>query len=429
MYSLREALYSLLSENREAQAKKQFVSTGKLDEDEFKKIYDADPSPAKKYVLWLMDKYYKEIKEPYLPKKGDAGPKELDPEKKGRVMLPPEAREKKRLFFEDLPAVTEALDLFIRVGHKFPHTDIQSYKTIEDFRITAAELREKLSPEELESGKAAATKYPELIIGKVDGYTVYKFPQKRPDLKNIAIDLGSGYGWCTARTDDSNQYERYNNNDAIYIFIKGNERYQHDQYSKQWMGKHNTPMKDLDLKAKFQKFLGDVEGRIYNADQLKDLDKYKIADYDSQGKKYPMYKIGNKYYTIVKNDRGKEEAIYYDPDVKRFKDSDSKPKGYDILFKHPYLDYLKAVYGILKKENNVKTFNNVIRLLLDLDVPAKKSPDDWWKIGKEGEPVDLSGSDLTSLPEDLWIQGDLDIKGSKITNLPKRIRIDGELIK
>lgn len=429
MFSLKETLYELLSENREAQAKKLFVNTKKLDEDEFEKIYAADPSPSKKYVLWLMEKYYKEVKEPYV--KNQPASKDIPQDSDSRQRpLPPEAREKKRLFFEDLPAVTEALDLFIRVGHKFPHTNIQDYKTVEDFRITADKLRDELSPEELEKGKVANTKYPELVIGKVKGFTVYKFPQNRPDLKDISIDLGQGFGWCTDRTDNMNQYNQYNKNDAIYKFMKGKESYQHDQYSGQWKGRHNATMTDDALKAAFIDFLGDVDGRIYDANQLAKMDKYLIGHYTSQGKKYPFYKVGNKYYTIAKTrEGGPDEALYYDPDIKKFKDTRGRTKSHDFLFKYPYIDFLKAIYYDLKKQGNVKVFNNVLRLFLDLDVP-KKPEGEWYKIGGEGTGnVDLSDTDLTSLPENLWILGDLNIEGSKIKELPKRIRVDGTITK
>jgi hypothetical protein len=202
--------------------------------------------------------------------------------------------------------------------------------------------------------------------------------------------------------------------------------YQFDENVEEVM---KTRFKEYDnVKKDFQKFLGDVDGRIYDAEQLKDLSKYKIQTFDSEGKEYPIYKIGNKYYTIGPNNSNKEEAIYYDPDIKRFKDPRSRTLHLSFLLKHPYLDFLKAIYAQLKKEGNVKTFNNVLRLLLNLDVPPKEEGG-WYKIGSEGEGIDLANSDLTELPENLWIQGNLDLEGSKITKLPKRLKVDGDLIK
>ena len=426
MFSLKETLYRLLLEDKEGQLKNLFLKNNKLSEKEFTELYKADPTQAKKYAQWLMTKFYKDYKEPALIKKGTSTDKSLA-DKPEVERLTPEGRQRIRTFFEDLRKVTDGLELFNRISAKFPKKDIQQY-SVEDFIQDALEVKEKTTSFELEKGKEKTEKYPELIIGNVDGFTVYKIPQNRPDLHPVNCDLGSGSGWCTAHSGALSTFNRYNKQDALFNFIKGDEKYQHDQYSKQWKDKRDREMPEGKLKNDFKKFLGDVEGRIYDAEQLKDLSKYQIGTFDSQGKDYPMYKIGNKYYTVAKNPKGVEEAIYYDPDIKRFKDARGATKGYDFLFKHPYLDFLKAIYAQLKKEGNVKSFNNIIRLLLDLDVPEKEEGG-WWKLGKEGEGIDLSNTDLTSLPEDLWIQGDLDIEGSKITQLPKRLKVDGEIKK
>ncbi len=43
------------------------------------------------------------------------------------------------------------------------------------------------------------------------------------------------------------------------------------------------------------------------------------------------------------------------------------------------------------------------------------------------EDLDLSSTDITELPEDLYIGGDLNISYTNITELPKGLRVDGNL--
>ena len=429
MYSLKEALQGLLLEDREGQLKNLFLKNNKLSEQEFETLYEADPTQSKKYAPWLMTKFYKDYKEPALVKntKSDGPvPNEPDKPNKSKVeKLTPEGRQKIKTLFEDLPKATEYLELFNRIGAKFPKRDIQQY-SIEEFIEDGFKVKEELTTFELEKGKT--DRYPELIIGTVDGFTVYKLPQNRPDLFPVNGDLAGGANWCT--TFRQSTFDHYNRRDAIYVFLKKGsaEKYQHDQYSGQWKDRANQNIDSAKLKKDFQQFLGDTDGRIYDADQLKNLKKYEIGKFNSQGQEYPMYKIGNKYYTIIKDSKTKqEEAIYYDPDIKRFKDSAGRTKTFDLLMKYPYLDFLKAIYAQLKKEGNVKTFNNVLRLLLNLDVPPKQ-PGEWYKIGDQGGGIDVANSDLTELPENLWIQGNLDLEGSKITKLPKRLKVDGDII-
>lgn len=402
MMKLTNILFELLTESKEAQLRKNFVKTEKLTEEEFDKIIQADPTPIKKYSEWLMNKFYKDFKKPHLDSEGrlrSTGKREIN------------------RFFEDLPATTENLELFSRIGAKFPKNNIQDY-TFDEFQSASAEVKEKLGDVELSKGKEAVSKYPELVIGNVEGYTVYKLPQARPDLEPVACDLAKGMGLCTT----SGSYKSYNERDAIFIFVKGDKRFQHDQYSKQWKGSGNRSMESYEpeLLKKFKHFLGKVEGRLYDSEQLKNLPEYKIGDYDSPAGKLPLYKVGDKIYTIIDN-----KAFHYDPELKRFKDVKNGNMRIELLFKEPYMSFTKEVYNKLKEQNNTKVFPGIYRLLLDLDVP-EKAPGDYWVIP---DGLDVSGTDLDSLPDNLHIQGDLDITDTKIKNLPQNLKVDGEIFK
>jgi hypothetical protein len=399
---LSRLLYELLVESKEAQLRKNFVKTGKLTDQEFDKIIEADPTNIKKYSEWLMNKFYKDFKKPNLDDKGN---------------IKPGSRREVMRFFEDLPATTNNLELFNRIGAKFPKKNIQDYG-FDEFQHVSAEVKEKLGDTELSKGKESGSKYPELEIGNVEGYTVYKLPQNRPDLEPVACDLGKEMGWCTA----DGHYNRYNRNDAIFIFAKGSKKFQHDQHSGEWKASGNREMKGVDpeLLQKFKEFLGKVEGRLYDANQLQSLPEYKIGDYDSPSGKLPLYKVGNKLYTIINN-----TAFYYDPDIKKFKDVKGGNMRIELLFKEPYMSFTKEVYNELKEQGNTKVFPGIYRLLLNLDVP-EKAPGEYWVIP---DGLDISGTDLDKLPDNLHIQGDLDISDTKIKNLPQNLKVDGEIIK
>ena len=74
---------------------------------------------------------------------------------------------------------------------------------------------------------------------RVDGFSVYKIPQGRTDLYGVSCELGSGSEWCTSTGNSRNYFDDYISNDDLYIFIKGNEKYQFHYESNQFMDKND----------------------------------------------------------------------------------------------------------------------------------------------------------------------------------------------
>jgi hypothetical protein len=388
--SLFEGLDALveqvLLEDRTEALKQKFVETKKVSEREFEKIMEADPTNAKKYVQWMLNKFVKDIK----------GPND---------------RAAYKLFFEDLYKITDGLELFDRIKKKFSKQDINQYG-LKEFADESFEIKQKLGAEELEKGKAKTEKYSELKIGTVAGFTVYKLPQGREDLKPVACDLGSGTNWCTAH-NQSNYYNTYNRKDPLFVFIKGDEKYQYHIQSNQFMDKQDRSMQQGELRDTFEDFIEKVEGR---PNKKTDLGAYQVGQFEANGEDYPVYKLGNKHYTEINNAK-----IFYDPDTKLLKDANGNNlKPISISMKHPYIDFMRYIFTRLSQEEK-DSFNIYSRIVLGLEPETIKEV-------PEMTSLNLTNADIDQLPNGLKIKGDLTLTGSKVTQLPKDIEVGGRII-
>ena len=387
MITLASLLEQILEENRIEVLKQKFVDPEKVTQREFDRIVDADPTPNKAYTQWILTKFVKDIKS-----------------KDDQAAL--------KLFFEDLYKIKDGLELFNRLKRRFTKQDINQY-SLEEFAKEAFELSQTLNTQELEKGKEKTEKYSELKLGNVDGFTVYKLPQGRQDLKPVACELGSGTNWCTADSR-SNYYNTYNRKDPLFIFIKGGEKYQYHQQSGQFMDKQDRSVDpNSPLIQNFLAFLEKAAGRVHKGT---DIAQYKIGSFESEDGPTSLYKVGHVYYAELQN-----RLIGYDLDTHRFKTKDGNSIELKNTLTSRYIPFIKEVYKQMKA-NGEKGFPSLYRLLLNLDVP----PREWYEIP---EGLNLSGTDLNELPEGLWIHGDLNLSGSNITQLPKRIKVDGEIIR
>jgi len=409
-----QILFNLLSEDgRLGVLKTKFVDSGLIKQNLFDEIVDADPTRNKTYTQWLLNQYVKQVIKPF-----------KDGSSQG-VRRSPEQSRAERVFIEDLEGTKDSLIIFDAHKKKFPKADINQY-SISEFNADALDVEQKLSDREksIAQGQhkfsADEEKYPELQIGKVDGFTVWKFPQGRDDLESAAVDL-SGFtktpkdtNWCTG----FRSFKGYNRKDPLYIFIGKGRKYQFHYGDNEFKNEKNLDMSEGPRKDAFLKFIEDHEGRVTSKT---DLTRYMAGGYDTPDGRLPIYKIGkNRYY----GSRGNEQ-FFYDPDTGLLKTQTGKTiNDPGIIFTHPYMDFLKEVYRRLKEEGDTKGFRGIYRLLLGLDVP-EKGPGEWWSIPGG---LDLSGSELTELPDALHIGGDLDLTDSKIKKLPARIKVDGEVI-
>jgi hypothetical protein len=265
MNKLVEILYEVLLEDKVSNLKAQFVDSKKISKQDFERLIAADPTGIK-YLIWIVSRYYNDIVKP------NEDPKSLMVAKKR--------------FFEDLYKITDGLGVFDKFKRKFKNQDIFKYN-LEDFKKEAFEVGQNLNAAEREVGKQKNEKYPEFKIGEVNGFTVYKLPQGRLDLKPVSCDLGSGTNWCTSK-HNQNYYDSYVKKDPLFIFIKGNEKYQFHFKDQQFMDKQDHSMKDGELKDSFLRFLKDKEGRMSGTQSIED---YKIKDVTIGSETYPLYQL------------------------------------------------------------------------------------------------------------------------------------------
>ena len=390
MNKLVEILYEVLLEDKVSNLKAQFVDSKKISKQEFDRLITADPTGIK-YLIWIVSRYYNDVVKPN--------------EDKPMALMPAKKR-----FFEDLYKITDGLATFDRFKRKFKNQDIFKYN-LEDFKKEAFEVEQNLNAAEKEVGKQKSEKYPEFKIGEVDGFTVYKLPQGRLDLKPVSCDLGSGTNWCTSKANQ-NYYDSYVKKDPLFIFIKGNEKYQFHFKDNQFMDKQDHSMKDGELKDNFLAFLKNKEGRMSGNQSI---ENHKIKDVTIGSETYPLYQVGNKLYTKIE-----DKVLFYDTEIgggQGFKLQDGTTLPFKQALKHPYMDMLKYVYTTLDSKEKRK-FPGIYRILLNLDLEGETLP--------TIPSLDVSNTDLSSLPDGLNVAGNVDLTGTKITKLPKNFKVGGE---
>lgn len=204
-----------LNEGREEFLKTKHVESGKISSDLFDKIKDIDPTRNKMYLDWLCIQFSKN---------------EIEKDK-----------QKLKIFLEDAYKLTEYLELFDRLKHKYPHADIFKY-TFDTFKDASIDLKNSLKQEELESGLTKGQKYKEFFVGNAAGYSIYEIPKGRKDLYRMSCDLGSGTEWCTATGKTDTHFSRYIEQGPLFIIIKGSEKYQFHYESSSF-----KDSKDLDI--------------------------------------------------------------------------------------------------------------------------------------------------------------------------------------
>jgi hypothetical protein len=113
-------------------------------------------------------------------------------------------------------------------------------------------------------------------------------------------------------------------------------------------------------------------------------------------------------------DKSKNKLFYYDEDTNKLKTQDGKDAGTKVIVRLPYMDLVKFAYTQGKK------IPNLYRLLLNLDIPAG--------VQIPNVPsLNLSDSDIDSLPANMTINGDLDLTNSKLRELPDNLTVTGIL--
>ena len=433
MITLLSILSEALSQEKEAALKAKFVNPPipkdaprgidmgdpkKISEKEFKTLVNSDPTANGNYLQWMLIRYTA-----------------LD-------------RTERKRFIQDghNEQVKELLIFFDRFKQRIAKVDptipkdINQFKSLNDFenrlgavkaKIEGVDEEENLGPE-----KFRMMKYIK-VIGNVDGFVVYKIPQSckgneecyreykamtgcGDQTQNFTPSKAgeeapkSGYRvtWCTR----GSQFNTYLTNGNYYVFKNWDKRRQYQLHyeSGQFMDEADKPLGryDKDLENKFLQFLLDKENRIPPASFNFNLDLSKFQKGQSPSG-YPVYEVGNTLYMDFGNQE-QNRLFYYDEETNFLRNQDGKNANARVIIRMPYMELVKFAYTQGKK------IPPLYRLLLNLDIPAGT-------IISNVPSLDLSDSDISSLPANMTINGDLNLTNSKLRELPDNLTVTGIL--
>jgi hypothetical protein len=205
-----QLLKEVINEVSIEQLQAQFVDTGKISSKTFDDITSASGNKSA-YATWLIKRVVDGLIKP-----------------------------------EDVYKFKEYLNAFNRRKRDYESSDIATIRdsqALQGFIDTSIELIEKEKQDKSTAkGLSKQDKYADFKIGEVDGFTVYELPKGRTDLYGTSCELGSGTQWCTATGKTDYHFEEYIKRGPLYIFIKGDQKYQFSFSAKQFMDKKDRPV-------------------------------------------------------------------------------------------------------------------------------------------------------------------------------------------
>lgn len=158
----------------------------KLELEDVKKIFEADPTKTKDYVNWLVLLF---------------------------------TRMDKDLFLEDLYKATDYLTIFDKAKHKFEDVskrNIFNYKDLHDLFTCIEPFKEDetkiLSKRQLRGDSPVTGQFDEIPCDDPDWDIII------PNTHAAAVYWGSGSQWCTAHSNTSTYYDNYTKDGPLYIF-------------------------------------------------------------------------------------------------------------------------------------------------------------------------------------------------------------------
>jgi len=212
-------------------------------------LEQSDPSPAKKYVNWMIVRYLK----------GDI----------------------RRL--EDIPSrIAPALMKFQSLQNKKKlkpeHSDINKIRSIEDVMDEYS-----IDSNQTQGNKSQAKSVEKSMYDSKEAELILNSPEYKivvPKTEEASCFFGKNTRWCTAASND-NQFNRYSKKGPLYIILhkSTNTRWQFSFASDEYMDERDTPIKII-------KFLLS-HGPVYQV-----FKKLGYVDHISQDR----WRIGNRYY-------------------------------------------------------------------------------------------------------------------------------------
>jgi hypothetical protein len=463
---LLDLLAEALSAEKESTLRDKFVvgpdekgfQPNKITEKEFNALLAIDESPNGKYLNWILPRYVK-----------------LDRTERARFFQDGHNdRVKELLVFFDNPSSKSKIKKAInnpKIKEKVPniYLDINQYNSLRDFENILSALQsffsdEVISPDDQnkntssggEPGFVSSLQYPVKIGVTPSGFTVYKIPQLCKSNKECFREYRQLVG-CRGESDSDNldrpaldrsnrdkeaptrgfqvhyctrfpgQFDNYLSSGPYYIFINWGARriYQLHYETGQLKDENDEEINGYNskLQNEFLQFLLDTEGRIPSKSLSFNLDLSKFKKGDIDG--FPIYQIGPLYYIDAKTGEDqKNKLVYFDSETSQLKNSDGTSASTKNALRDPYNKLIMYLYknGLFTPEKGSKAYGDwmAIRIFGNIDVPPTAAP-------KINGNINLSGTSITSLPNNLTINGDLDLSNTKLERLPDNLKVAGIL--
>jgi hypothetical protein len=461
---LLDLLAEALSAEKQQALKDKFVvgveekgfQPNKMTQKEFDLILKIDESPNGKYLNWLLPRYAK-----------------LDRTERARFIKDGHNdRVKELLNFFDNPSNKSKIKKAInnpKIKEKIPniYSDINQYNSLQDFENIVSTLQSLLSDEIISpdnqdksssKGKepkfVSSLQYPNKIGVTPSGFYIYKLPQLCKENKDCFKEYRQLIG-CRGESDNDNktrpvlnrpneeapeqgyqinfctrfpeQFNSYLTDGPYYVLINWSIRriYQLHYESGQLKdeGDNDVNGYNSELQKEFLQFLLDTEGRIPPKSMSFNLDLKKYKDGEVDG--FPIYKIGSLYYIDIQTNKEQQyKLVYFDSETSQIKNVEGKNTSTKNALRTPYNKLIKYIHenNLIKLEKKTDAYKNwmTIRVFGNLDIPPTASP-------KFNKSINLSGTDVTKLPNNITINGDFDLSKTKLTELPDNLTVTGTL--
>lgn len=196
---------------------------------------DADPTPNKKYRVWIL------------------------------------RMKKAGLKSEDLYKITEYLTVFDKYKQKLDVKDINQYKSVSDLFAAIKPIKDAIESgvdirSDNQKRKAAARASGDIdVVFESNGWKLL-----HPKTKDAACLLGKGTEWCTATRSDNNMFDQYNENGPMYVLVSpdGN-KWQFHNDSHQFMNTADKQITDI----RFMPLdVTTAIAKLYDATELLDME-------------------------------------------------------------------------------------------------------------------------------------------------------------
>ena len=408
----------------------------KISDKEFKALLDIDETPNGTYLNWIIPRYVK-----------------LDRTERARFFNDGHNEEVKEL----LPYFDRFKQRIKKLNIDGFQADINLYKTLRDFENTIKAAKAKIEGGNDDAEQAGPEKFrginiaPIKVLGETpSGFVVYEVPQSCKGDKNCykryldvtgcgdqsqdfkpdkegqeAPRAGYAVRWCTR----GSMFDSYLTNGPYYVFKNWNTRRQYQLHYESGQLKDEADGEingyNGKLQQEFLQFLLDKVGRIPTKSFSFNLDlkKFKVGDHNG----YPIYKVGPMYYLDAKTGADQmNKLVYYDSNTGLLKNVDGSDAGAKSALKDPYINLVSWMNenGLVKKDSvSEEVWNHwlMIRILGNMGVPPTARP----SIKKN---VNISGTGITQLPNNLTVGGDLNLSNCKnLKELPPGLKVGGTL--